>query len=80
MTEETIRDLLIEIKTKVDILITQHGDHETRLRAVEQRPAVDPAVTSDHETRLRQLERARWLLVGAATAAGGIAGKLAGLI
>lgn len=80
MTDETIRDLLIEIKTKVDILIGQHTDHETRLRTVEQRPAVDPAAVGDHETRIRSLERARWLLVGAAAAAGGIAGKLAGLL
>lgn len=81
MTEDTIRDLLIEIKTKVDILVTQHGDHETRLRAVEQRPSVDPTATlTDHETRIRALERARWLLVGAAAAAGGLAGKLAGLL
>ena len=73
MTDETIRDLLIEIKTKVDILLASHSDHETRLRLVEQRPPGDPAVkatTLDHESRLRGVERKMWMLAGAATAAG----------
>ena len=35
---------------------------------------------SDHETRLRALERTKWLMVGAAAAAGGAAGKLIGLL
>lgn len=35
MTDETIRDLLIEIKTKLEMALTQQGDHETRLRALE---------------------------------------------
>jgi hypothetical protein len=34
----------------------------------------------DHETRLRALERSKWLAVGFAAAAGGLAGKLAGLL
>lgn len=59
MTDEAIRDLLVEIKTKLDLLLPQHADHETRLRA---------------------LERTKWLAVGAAAAAGGVAGKLAGLL
>ncbi len=80
MTDDSIRDLLIEIKTKVDILLTSHTDHETRLRSVEQRPAQDPALLADHETRIRALEKARWVLVGAATVAGGVAGKVVGLL
>lgn len=32
---------------------------------------------SDHEVRLRSLESFKWLLVGAATAAGGSAGAIA---
>ena len=82
MTPDAIRDLLIEIKTRLDILITQHSDHETRLRAVEQRPpdAAAAAQVADHEIRLRSLERARWLLVGGAIAAGGVAGKVAGFL
>ncbi len=90
MTEDTIRDLLIEIKTKVDILLTAHTDHETRIRAVEQRPVGSPSVEAaskdhearlvDHETRLRVLEKARWVLVGAAAVIGGVAGKVVGLL
>ena len=79
MTEDTIRDLLIEIKTKVDIMVTQHSDHETRLRVVEQRPPGDPAVratTVDHEDRLRSIERKVWALAGAAAASGTAGGAL----
>ena len=59
MTIDDIRDLLIEIKTKLDYAITNQTDHETRLRA---------------------LERSKWVAVGAAAAAGGITGRLAGLL
>lgn len=59
MTDESIRDLLIEIRTKVEIIVGQGADHETRIRA---------------------LEKSKWVAVGAAVAAGGIAGKLAGLL
>lgn len=95
MTEPDIRDLLIEIKTKVDILVTQQGDHETRLRVVEARPTVNAATQGDHEVRIRALEakvpedhqkqhadltKFRWVIVGAATVAGGIAGELVRLL
>lgn len=76
MTDETIRDLLIEIRTKVDMLVMQGNDHETRLRLVEARPSINP----DHEARLRALERSKFVLFGAAAAVGGIAGKLVGLL
>jgi hypothetical protein len=35
---------------------------------------------ADHEVRLRALERTKWLMIGAATAAGGVAGRLVGLL
>lgn len=59
MSEESVRDLLIEIKTRLDMALTQQADHEIRIRA---------------------LERTKWLAVGMAAAAGGVAGKIAGLI
>lgn len=59
MTTDDIRDLLVEIKTKLDIALTNQADHETRLRA---------------------LERSKWVAVGAAAAAGGITGRLAGML
>ena len=34
----------------------------------------------DHEGRLRRLEQFKWVMVGAAAAVGGIAGRLANLI
>lgn len=34
----------------------------------------------DHELRLRALEKARWIMVGAAAASGGVAGAIARLI
>jgi hypothetical protein len=76
--EESIRDLLIEIRTMVDVLVRGQGDHETRLRALEQAPT-DPEVGKLSE-RLRLLERQWWMLLGAATAAGGVAGRIAGVI
>jgi hypothetical protein len=59
MTVEDIRDLLIEIRTKLDSAITNQVDHETRLRA---------------------LERTKWLAIGFAAAAGGLAGQFAAKI
>lgn len=95
MTEDAIRDLLIEIKTKVDLLVTWHGDHETRIRGLEQRPIPNPTMQNDHETRIRDVEasippehqkqhdrlnRVVWIAVGASVAAGGLAGKIAGFL
>lgn len=84
MTPDAVRDLLIEIKTRLDIALMQQADHETRIRTVEQRKPDPDAETAaklaDHETRIRAVERARWLLVGGAVAAGGVAGKLAGFL
>lgn len=81
-----LRDMLIEMRTQLGILVvqtsSQHSDHESRIRALEQR--VDPPPAShghqledhdhqlvDHETRMRKLERAVWLWAGAAAAGGG---------
>jgi len=75
---ESIHDLLVEIKVKVDILVGQHSDHENRLRAVEQHPIITPTVqatVADHEARLRLIERRIWVGVGAAAVAGGLAGQ-----
>jgi hypothetical protein len=80
MTDETIRDLLIEIKTRLDVALGQLADHEARVRTVESRPQVDARQQQDNETRLRALERTRWVLFGAAVAGGGLAGKLVGLL
>jgi hypothetical protein len=38
------------------------------------------ASSSDHETRLRKLERAAWMAVGLATAAGGATGAISALL
>lgn len=57
--DQAMRDLLIEIKTKLDLALTDVTDHELRLRA---------------------LERTKWVMVGAAAAAGGIAGKIITLL
>lgn len=80
ISDDTLRDLLVEIKTKLDILLVRHDDHETRLRAVEQRPAPDHEKHLDHETRIRGLERARWIAQGAAALTGTIAGAAAGYL
>lgn len=76
-TEEygALRDMMIEVKTRLDVLLAQtatnHTDHEARIRTLEQR--VDPS-NADHETRIRKLERTVWLAAGAASAVGGALG------
>lgn len=35
---------------------------------------------ADHEARIRRLEQAKWILIGAAALAGGVGGKLSGLL
>jgi hypothetical protein len=90
---DELRDMLIEVRTRLDVLITQtaatHGDHEARIRTLEQR--VDPPPPEDHERRLgdlearmrddveprmRTVERWVWAWVGAAAAGGGAVGTL----
>jgi len=76
-TEEygALREMLIEIRTELRVLIAQHSerhaDHEARIRTLEQH--VDPA-HADHEVRIRKLERTVWLAAGAASAVGGALG------
>lgn len=64
------------VTTKLDALIVavsaQHSDHEARVRALEVKPAPD----ATHEGRIAKLERAWWMLAGAALALGGGAGAL----
>lgn len=59
MGPDELRDLLIEIRTKVDVVIKNQTDHEERVRA---------------------LERTKWLAIGFAAAAGGLAGQFAAKI
>lgn len=69
---------LIRIETKVDVGNTISADHEARIRALETDNT--PGGHQDHESRIRRLERSMWLLAGAGTAAGALAGTLGGSI
>lgn len=69
---------LIRIETKVDVVNTNSADHEARLRVLEADNT--PGGHLDHETRIRRLERSVWLLVGAASAGGGVVGSLVGAL
>lgn len=69
---------LIRIETKVDVSITTQVDHEGRIRALETDNV--HGGHQDHEARIRRLERSMWLLAGAGTAAGALAGTLGGSI
>lgn len=66
--------------TKLDGLTAavtaQHSDHEARVRLLEAKPLPDPT----HEERISKMERAWWMLTGAALAAGGGAGALVSAI
>ncbi|QJY51245.1 hypothetical protein [Pseudonocardia broussonetiae] len=74
--EIAVATLGATLGTKLDNLTAavnaQHTDHEARMRVVETRPAVDPT----HEERISKLERAWWMLTGAAMVAGGGAGGI----
>lgn len=60
------------------------GDDLTELRVMIARieGKLDGALSTnaDHESRLRRLERAAWLAVGLATAAGGATGAISALL
>jgi hypothetical protein len=75
---DAVRDRLVVVETKLDMVLRQldgsHSDHESRIRALEQRATSAPTEHTeklvDHESRLRRLERTVWLAAGAAAAAG----------
>jgi uncharacterized coiled-coil protein SlyX len=62
--------------TKLDSLIAssavQGSDHERRIRALEQRPEVDP----EHARRMSRLEQRWYLIVAAAFTGGGVGGTI----
>lgn len=70
MTEpETWAVQLAVINTKLDTLLVQRDDHETRIRSLEQ-TAESVDARADQESRLRRLEQFRWVVLGAAAASG----------
>lgn len=76
-----LRDMMIEIRTRLDVLIGQqaagHSDHEARIRLVEHRADPGEALAEvtrrllEQDTRVRAIERKLYLLAGAAMAGGG---------
>lgn len=75
--EVAVATLGATLSTKLDSLIAATSattnDHETRIRALEARPAPDPALSD----RVTKLEKARYIVTGAALLAGGSAGTIA---
>lgn len=53
---------------------------QVRLAVIESQNSNADRVHNDHETRLRSVERFRWVLFGASSAIGSLAGILAALI
>lgn len=51
-----------------------------RLARIETKLDALSSSSGDHEARIRALERTKWIAIGAATAAGGLAGQIVGLI
>lgn len=73
-THQAVTELRGELRDVMRVI----PDHETRLRALEQREDSGEVVTDvqDHESRLRSLERARWLIAGFAAGGGGVVGSI----
>jgi hypothetical protein len=65
---------LVRIETKIDVSHQTHADHEDRIRTLE--ASHDPKAHEDYESRLRRLERALWLVTGAAAVTGGVVGQV----
>lgn len=65
-----MRVMLGRMDGKLDVLVTGHDDHEGRLRALETR------VPADLPKQLADASRFRWVLLGAAAAAGAAGGRL----
>lgn len=79
MTEQEPAALAIQlaiINTKLDTLILQRDDHETRIRDLEKSSESGEA-RADQELRLRKLEQFRWIVVGVALAAGPVTNAVA---
>lgn len=77
MSESTsVETQLAVINTKLDTLLIQRDDHETRLRELE-KDRETPGERKERDDTIAALVRFKWLLVGAAAAAGGIAGRVA---
>jgi hypothetical protein len=82
----TLRDRLVAVETKIDIVLVRlgdgHTDHEARIRALEARPdharelAEHTADMAQISGRIRGLERFRWVMTGAAATGGGALGAL----
>lgn len=63
------RDLLIELKTKMEIVVDSISKLESSLSIRE----------TDHETRIRSLERWRWIAFGGASVLATAASQLFGI-
>ena len=83
MTGDSTDVILARIETKLDNVIQQGRDHETRLRRIESidhesrlksLETMTVATGVDYETRLRKIERIMWIAVGLGATGGGIAG------
>lgn len=57
--------------------MTADGEVVERLVRIETKLDAQLTRSDDHEVRLRRLERALWLVAGAATAGGGVLGTIA---
>lgn len=77
----TMREVLARIDTKLDTAVAGHTDHEQRLRVQED---VVPKDLRDQlkviRAELEQLKKLRWMITGAAVAAGGLAGRFAAFL
>ena len=76
-TPDNLGIVLARMDIKLDHLLADSGDHEVRLRKLEERPIGEP----DHERRLRKLEERRWPLPVLATVVSGVslASSVAGI-
>jgi hypothetical protein len=78
--EVAFASLSATVTTKLDALIAAtsaaNTDHEARLRVQEAKPAPDPT----HEQRIAKLEKAWWMVAGAALVVGGSAGGIVSAI
>lgn len=74
--EVAVATLGATLTTKLDALISAtqatNTDHEARIRALEARPMPDPELAD----RVSKLEKARWVVTGAALMVGGGAGGI----